>query len=454
MQFDLPGVTCLDTFLGDVVASCQRAPHTLVVLPPGRLPELVAQQVGLEAHRLDGHEVSMGRYAPSDASPEECGACLAGTVLGWEAREANDLDGTVLAQSAGLCRPRLAVALVEPEVSADATARGAAVADRIYELTKNTAGPVRFLFLLAHAHSRPAGVSAAVWPALDIWPHSIRFDTDARSRMSRAWDTYMSLRVYWEGSGQPAWMLALDSEARAIEPSANGHGADNALDRAFGRVLVPGPREVSACGEAFEASFAGNAADCLLRTGLVVHARVPVDQLVAEGLAWCPPNSSQAWLTCRAARALAHYPPVRTHLERIHSTPESMLTAARTNPLVALWTLGLAFIVERQLLALCHRNDTALQRFLEMVDARELSVRSRQSRGLMRPTSPHPLDHATYAELQNIVLAEDFVPRVPLTANALNQVRRVRNHCAHLRPISWRAVHATVEAISALADLG
>jgi hypothetical protein len=124
------------------------------------------------------------------------------------------------------------------------------------------------------------------------------------------------------------------------------------------------------------------------------------------------------------------------------------------NPAVALWTLGLTFVVERQLFALCHHDATAVDRLRRFVDDRELKVRSRRSPRLTIRGDDHPLDHASFFELQSIVLSEDFSPKIPLTVTELNQVRHVRNLCAHLRPITWRAVRKTVEAISALADIG
>lgn len=443
----LEGLICEDRFVGRVAAGLRTEPVQLVIVPPGR--ELDDAAMALEAVALDVH-VSTLRPVRARVDRDDDLIRALEEHFGAEPSPTASPESFILQHTERLAYPRSFLVPLRSSAEED----GAAVvrsAVALAEGTKNLSGPMTFV-LLAERTCHGGTVQGAVvklWEPLEAWPEHLPFGEEAGDLEGLGFRVYLSWRIYWEACGQPSSMRRIGSLHLRTAELLCSADADARIDAAFdvaARELDPGLLE--RWSRLFEAAFEPRTAQVVLRTGFVVGARLPRRELVAAGLAWCPPGGPHGYITGPAARLLSRSGGFRARWRLEERQAASFRRAVHQNYFLASWVGGLTALVEYGMMTLC-QTDPGIEAKIARLGM-EGSLRVAQERNpsdLMYDPPDDLLGYASFGELQRLISETELSHRFPVSKKRLNEVRNVRNLVAHLHPVGWPAVRAVLQAL-------
>lgn len=370
------------------------------------------------------------------ASPAELLAAVAEEI---GANTESTAEALVLKHVDRLQWPRLLLASLRSDAPVDATVRSAR---ELADATRDLQGPLRFVLLLPDGLSWPASERPLVWEPLYGAPHPLPFHLPSRSLRDAGFDTYLSCRLYWEAAGRPSYLSAfvdlLERAAEMMMAADADDRIDRALDERWTALLGP-PDEIESL---FRAACDRAQARVVLRTGIVMQTRTSLDHLEAKGLCWRPPGSLHALLTPLAAFQLARGS-VGASLpleERV-----SLRRIARHNQLLGAWVLQLTGHVEREMVWRCQRDGRIQERLTSSGMLERLRAeQQRNPTSLAYSPSEDPLDYASFGDLISLLTLPGLGRNLPMSRQRLEEARHARNLSAHLRPVTWRAVHSVL----------
>jgi hypothetical protein len=342
--------------------------------------------------------------------------------------------------------PQLVVICLPESAPAEAQQKAENHAGRMSTATKDLRGPITFLLLLRW---RPGTQmeGCLVWAPVTAFPEEPPFWDGAQHLVRAGFKTYLALRAYWEAAGQPQALEQLRAIFESEAALMAAPDPDERIDGLFDR-LATAADDPTSVAELFSAAFDSDSCRSVLRTGVILHSRLPLPVLEAAGLAWCPPGCPRPVLTSRAAHALErHRVFSATYLEEAHQRL-GVRCAARRNPLLSTWIGSLVSHVEREMLAVCQRDEEINGLLDTLALAPQLRLeRSRSPRHFAYDPPGDLVSYASFGELQTLITKSHMAAAFPVSSKRINDMRHIRNLTAHLHPVTWRAARCVLETI-------
>lgn len=444
----LDGVACEDRFVDKIAAGLRTEPVQLVILPPGR--EIDDAAMAIETTARDVHLSTLRPVRARVGSDDDLIRALE-EHFGAEPAPTASPESFILQHTERLVYPQSFLAVLLGSSAEEDMAAIVRSAVALAEGTKNLSGPMTFVLLAEGTrHGRTVqGAVVKLWEPLEAWPEHLPFGEDAGDLEALGFRVYLSWRIYWEACGQPSSMRRIGSLHLRTAELLCSADADARIDAAFdaaARELDSGLLE--RWTRLFEAAFEPRAAQVVLRTGFVVGARLPRRELVAAGLAWCPPGGPHGYITGPAARLLSRSGGFRARWRLDERQATSFRRAVHQNYFLASWVGGLTALVEYGMMTLC-QTDPGIEAKIARLGM-EGSLRIAQERNpsdLMYDPPDELLGYASFGDLQRLIAETELSHRFPVSKKLLNEVRNVRNLVAHLHPVGWPAVRAVLQAL-------
>jgi hypothetical protein len=264
-------------------------------------------------------------------------------------------------------------------------------------------------------------------------------------------NSYLGLRAYWEAAGQPQYLDRFASVFDFENALLAAPEPDERIDAIFDRLGADFQLDSAEMADLFADAFDAATARSVLKTGVVLDTRLPLETLQAAGLAWCPPGCPRPVLTSLATRAIQESPRfTATHLPE-PAQCQALRRVSRRNPLLSTWVGSLASHVEREMLAICQR-DSDLPSLLDDLGLtpRLAEERARSPRQFVYDASNDLVTYSSFGDLQALVTKTRLAERFPVSGKRINEIRHIRNLSAHQHPVTWRAAKCVLEAIEQL----
>jgi len=445
----MPGVRLNDTFADRLVRKAGTVPVEWIALPPGRDGDFALLRLTSSLATRDAFLVCV---LPKLLCGNPTAALLAGIASALSIPESSSADaGSLTFTAAPTCIfPRLWIVAVHGRCELAALRDMRRLCDDLYELTRDLAGPWRFIVLrqVAGLEDIPEAQS---WDGCEANAEALPFGSGAPALEHAALNVHLGFRIWWECAGQP------DEIARTLVAVA-GAAIRESLDP--DEMLWAALRERSPASGGLDTEALRSFFDGLDRGStqtLLASAIVPADRsrrlaaFAHAGVLWRPPGSLHWWLTVAAARAVETCPRLRDSLGINVEQGSRLVSAARTNLPLSSWVRGLTEIVEHELLARCRANPDIERVIVREGFVEELTELRSRSRRQDRGNEGLPLvEFAGFYHLQRLVLAGRTGRALPLSPTRLNAIRDLRNLVAHLHPVTWKQVRSVILALAEL----
>jgi len=436
-----------DGFAERIISSLRTEPIARVVVPYGRDTEQVEEALSQAAFdqgdlcvRIDLGELRDGKaFIPELSRKLEC-RNIASNV--------EDLLKCVHV----FYQPRLIVlagsngkSIVEPVL---------AFARSIAFVTRDLSGPIRFVWVHAHADLdlEPA-FGFEVWPpeARDI--PQVSFSGGLEAVLYRTLRLYIDRRTYWEAAGQTDRMRVLfeQLEPRVLTPTSPT--VDENLDQVFDNSSCPGLNDTLAWISRAPIKVQDIWVQAIRQAIIPRADPALLSRWVAEGLVWQPPGLPRWRVTPMTYRVLLAD---SNHPLSAKIGPEGLklrLRRARSNHHIAQMAMLWSSQVEEELLVAL-RNCPTVESLIDRCKFREVLQRNfnraLRSRERFFSSEMTLLDFATFGQLVGLAQEAGSEFRFPLSRDLLFDVVDVRNLAAHGLPVRWNGLKQILEAVYTL----
>lgn len=437
----LPGTSWNEGFAREMAAALGPAIAEFVAVPRGFNVERCLDAL---TQALSGQQPAQVVRLESVSSPADLLRRLDGEL--GQPSTATEPELWVIERAAVLEWPRVFV--VTASTPAAQATEVLACASTLAATSRDLQGPLSFV-VVGTGGTLAAVAAARCWPPADVLPQPLPFWRPDRSLLRSGFQTYLSLRIYWEASGATARLERLSEVHRHVPHWSPNVDTDQVVDRWFDAAHAEVASDPLEAAEALARVLSPDQLRAAAATGTVPLRRGHVmHELVVAGLAWQPPGSPRAFVTAEAAFTLAQS---ASAMERIHLPQQdapAFRRAVRRNEALAHWVQGLCLHLEREVRNFCRADDRIDQRIGAVGLTEKLETeRQRQNARIAYGAEDRLIEFASFHDLLQIVRCTDLVRSLPTTVDRLHRVRLARNTAAHLRSVSWYGLEPVLAAL-------